>query len=33
MEKISADVYKKIDNNVYNANGDIWWKPEYSIKK
>ncbi|HZF64827.1 MAG TPA: bifunctional 2-polyprenyl-6-hydroxyphenol methylase/3-demethylubiquinol 3-O-methyltransferase UbiG [Chitinophagaceae bacterium] len=25
MEKISAEVYKKIDNNVYNAEGDIWW--------
>ena len=28
MEKISADVYKKIDNNLYNVNGDIWWKPD-----
>ena len=28
MEKITADVYKKIDNNLYNANGDIWWKPD-----
>jgi 2-polyprenyl-6-hydroxyphenyl methylase/3-demethylubiquinone-9 3-methyltransferase len=26
MEKVSADVYKKIDNNLYNADGDIWWK-------
>ena len=28
MEKISADVYKKIDNNLYNINGDTWWKPD-----
>ena len=25
MEKITADVYKKIDNDLYNASGDIWW--------
>lgn len=28
MEKISAEVYSKIDNNVYNAEGDIWWKSD-----
>ena len=28
MEKISTEVYKKIDNNLYNADGDIWWKPD-----
>jgi len=28
MERITTDVYKKIDNNLYNANGDIWWKPD-----
>ena len=28
MEKISEEVYKKIDNDVYNATGDIWWKPD-----
>jgi 2-polyprenyl-6-hydroxyphenyl methylase/3-demethylubiquinone-9 3-methyltransferase len=26
MEKISADVYKRINNNVYNSAGDIWWQ-------
>jgi 2-polyprenyl-6-hydroxyphenyl methylase/3-demethylubiquinone-9 3-methyltransferase len=26
MEKVSDKVYKKIDNNLYNADGDIWWK-------
>jgi 2-polyprenyl-6-hydroxyphenyl methylase / 3-demethylubiquinone-9 3-methyltransferase len=28
MEKVSADVYKKINNDVYKAEGDIWWKPD-----
>ena len=28
MEKITTDVYQKIDNNLYNADGDIWWKPD-----
>lgn len=27
MEKVSQDVYNKIDNNVYNAEEDIWWQP------
>src|SRR5579862_6054962 len=27
MEKINPDVYNKIDNNLYNAEGDIWWQP------
>ena len=27
MEKINQDVYNKIDNNLYNAEGDIWWQP------
>ncbi|HEY1021049.1 MAG TPA: class I SAM-dependent methyltransferase, partial [Flavisolibacter sp.] len=25
MEKVSEKVYKKIDNELYNAKGDIWW--------
>ena len=28
MGKISAEIYKKIDNDLYNADGDIWWKPD-----
>ena len=28
MEKIKKEVYDKIDNNLYNAEGDIWWKPD-----
>ena len=25
MEKTSQTVYNKIDNNLYNEQGDIWW--------
>ncbi len=28
MEKINEEVYKKIDNNFYNTDGDIWWKAD-----
>jgi len=28
MEKINQNVYNKIDNNLYNAEGDIWWQPD-----
>jgi 2-polyprenyl-6-hydroxyphenyl methylase / 3-demethylubiquinone-9 3-methyltransferase len=28
MEKITTEVYQKIDNNFYNADVDIWWKPD-----
>jgi 2-polyprenyl-6-hydroxyphenyl methylase/3-demethylubiquinone-9 3-methyltransferase len=28
MEKISEEVYKKIDNRLYNAGQDIWWQPD-----
>jgi len=26
IEKINPEIYKKIDNDFYNADGDIWWK-------
>ncbi len=28
MEKTNQNVYSRIDNNLYNAAGDIWWKPD-----
>jgi len=28
MKKIKQEVYNKIDNNLYNADGDIWWQPD-----
>jgi 2-polyprenyl-6-hydroxyphenyl methylase / 3-demethylubiquinone-9 3-methyltransferase len=27
MEKVKQEVYQKIDNDLYNAEGDIWWQP------
>ncbi|HLG38958.1 MAG TPA: bifunctional 2-polyprenyl-6-hydroxyphenol methylase/3-demethylubiquinol 3-O-methyltransferase UbiG [Chitinophagaceae bacterium] len=26
IEKTKAEIYNKIDNNLYNAAGDIWWQ-------
>lgn len=28
MEKVSTEVYQKINNEVYKADGDIWWEPD-----
>ena len=28
MEKVSTEVYQKIDNEFYKSDGDIWWKPD-----
>jgi 2-polyprenyl-6-hydroxyphenyl methylase/3-demethylubiquinone-9 3-methyltransferase len=28
MEKVAAEVYNKINNDVYKLQGDIWWKPD-----
>ncbi len=28
MEKISPEIYSRINNDVYKAEGDIWWQPD-----
>ena len=28
MEKVKQDIYNKIDNKLYDAEGDIWWRPD-----
>ena len=28
MQKVASKVYNQIDNNIYNAQSDIWWKPD-----
>jgi 2-polyprenyl-6-hydroxyphenyl methylase/3-demethylubiquinone-9 3-methyltransferase len=28
MEKIATEIYDQIDNDLYNAEGDLWWNPE-----
>lgn len=27
MKAVSDEIYKRIDNDLYNAEGDIWWQP------
>ncbi|GAC1600295.1 MAG: bifunctional 3-demethylubiquinone 3-O-methyltransferase/2-octaprenyl-6-hydroxy phenol methylase [Chitinophagaceae bacterium] len=31
MEKIKQEVYNKIDNNLYDTEGDIWWQPDTTL--
>ena len=31
MEKTKQEVYNKIDNELYNAEGDIWWQPNTTL--
>src|SRR5664280_2769191 len=31
MEKTEQEVYNKIDNELYNAEGDIWWQPNTTL--
>ena len=28
MKKVEHDIYNRIDNDLYNAEGDIWWQPD-----
>lgn len=31
MEKVSQAVYDQINNEVYNSQGDVWWKPDHVL--
>ena len=31
MRKIPEEIYSRIDNNIYNVNGDKWWQPDFSL--
>jgi 2-polyprenyl-6-hydroxyphenyl methylase/3-demethylubiquinone-9 3-methyltransferase len=31
MHKIQEDIYSRIDNNIYNLDGDKWWQPDFSL--
>src|SRR5665811_1925168 len=31
MLKIPEDIYSRIDNNIYNLDGDKWWQPDFSL--
>lgn len=31
MEKVSAQVYNRINNDVYKTQGDTWWQPDHIL--
>ena len=31
MLKIPEEIYSRIDNNIYNVDGDKWWRPDFSL--
>lgn len=31
MRKVSEEIYKRIDNGIYDQEGDIWWQPDSSL--
>lgn len=31
MQKISEEVYNRINNDIYNQQGDRWWQPDFSL--
>lgn len=31
QDKIEEDIYSRIDNNIYNLDGDKWWQPDFSL--
>ncbi len=31
MQKVPEEIYNRIDNNIYNLEGDRWWQPDYSL--
>jgi 2-polyprenyl-6-hydroxyphenyl methylase/3-demethylubiquinone-9 3-methyltransferase len=31
MQKISEEIYKRINNNIYDVEGDKWWSTDFSL--
>jgi len=31
MKKVSEEIYRRINNDVYNEQGDRWWQPDFSL--
>ena len=31
MQKVSEEVYNRINNEIYNQDGDRWWQPDFSL--
>ena len=31
MQKVPDEIYNRINNNIYNVEGDRWWQPDFSL--
>jgi 2-polyprenyl-6-hydroxyphenyl methylase/3-demethylubiquinone-9 3-methyltransferase len=31
MQKVPDEIYDRINNDIYNQEGDRWWKPDFSL--
>src|SRR5664279_210495 len=31
MQKITEEIYNRINNNIYNVEGDRWWSTDFSL--
>jgi 2-polyprenyl-6-hydroxyphenyl methylase / 3-demethylubiquinone-9 3-methyltransferase len=31
MKRVPEEIYKRIDNDIYNLEGDKWWQPDFSL--
>ena len=31
MHKVPEEIYSRIDNDIYNVDGDRWWQPDFSL--
>ncbi len=31
MQKVTEDIYNQINNEIYNLEGDKWWRPDFSL--
>ena len=31
MQKVTRDIYNQINNEIYNLEGDKWWRPDFSL--
>lgn len=31
MQKVTEEIYRRINNDIYNLEGDRWWQPDFSL--
>ena len=31
MQKVTEEIYSRIDNDIYNMKGERWWQPDFSL--